>query len=113
MNEKNKVKFSEYYLKVDYNQVGQLQLKGAELSSAWIKGHFGWEESIKEALLNATTDFRETEEYWYLDEEGNRLEEALLFEKSPWSIVGTETPQKLVQRYMNFEIGEAWFCDRP
>lgn len=98
---------------IDYDQQLQLELQVQEISQAWIKGHFTWSKTIKEQLVVAETAFGAAHEDWYLDEQGNRLEGDLLFEKSPWAMIQEGKYQKLVRRYLNFNTGEVWFCDQP
>lgn len=77
-------------------------------------GRFLWTDSEKK-LLQAMCD-REDEEGiqpWYLDEDGFRLDDDELFQKSPWSLIDAETCGKAIQRFMNWESGEATFCLTP
>lgn len=47
---------------------------------------------------------------WDLDENGERLPEDKLFDRSPWALAGkADGPMKLLNRLLNFETGEAWF----
>ncbi|MEW4453191.1 hypothetical protein AB1L30_10985 [Bremerella sp. JC817] len=50
---------------------------------------------------------------WYLDDDGYRLDDDELFQMSPWSIVDGESCRKAVQRTMDCDTGEAWFCLTP
>lgn len=65
------------------------------------------EEGGIEGFLRLDDECRETleelldrpeEEYWYLDEQGERLEPEALFEASPWSMETAEETIKLLRR---------------
>jgi hypothetical protein len=49
---------------------------------------------------------------WYLDNDGNRLEDQKLFKKSPWTIIENGKARKVVKRFSN-ENGEIWFAMEP
>lgn len=98
---------------LDYNKSIQFNLSIYEISAGWIKGYFEWNPRNRQKLENAEAIFSAANDCWYLDENGDRLEDDLLFAKSPWSIVYDNQYQKIIQRYSNYQTGEAWFCDQP
>ena len=65
-------------------------------------------DEARQATLEDLLD-RPEEEYWYLDEQGERLEPEALFEASPWSMETAEGTVKLLRRYQNLETGEIRF----
>jgi hypothetical protein len=47
-----------------------------------------------------------------LDNDGYRLEDQKLFEKSPWTIIENGKARKVIKRFLN-ENGEIWFAMKP
>ena len=76
-----------------------------------LKGNFLWTDDEKARLYEMTN--QEDDENWYLDDDGFRLAEDVLFEKTAWSLIEGEARMKAVQRLMNWHSGEAWFCLTP
>ncbi|RCS47757.1 hypothetical protein DTL42_14680 [Bremerella cremea] len=79
-----------------------------------LRGCFRWTDDEKQQLLALLEqEDEEGSQPWYLDDDGYRLDDEKLFQKSPWSIVDGETCKKAVQRMMDCDTGEAWFCFTP
>lgn len=79
-----------------------------------LRGCFRWTEGEKAqflAMLNQEDE--EGKQPWYLDDDGYRLDDEKLFRMSPWSIVNGETCKKAVQRFIDCNTGQAWFCFTP
>jgi len=76
-----------------------------------LRGFFVWTDREKSRLHELTTQMEEAE--WYLDERGYRLADTELFEKSAWSVMDREVEIKAIQRFMDWNSGEAWFCLTP
>ena len=53
------------------------------------------------------------EEDWYLDDNGNRLGDEELFEKSPWTIIENGVRRKAVARMENHKTGEIRLAMQP
>jgi hypothetical protein len=52
---------------------------------------------------------RSEDDCWYLDDDGERLPAAQLFERSPWSCPGPTGPIKLLCRILDLRDGRALF----
>ena len=98
---------------LDYYKKGQFEFLVEEYSDIYIEGKFiDFEEKITE--IEAIDELIEAEdECWYLDDDGYRLEDKALFEKSPWSIIENNNAKKIVQRFMDYKNGETTFCLEP
>ena len=74
-----------------------------------IQGKFINFQLNKKRLKMVDAIIEKEHEFWYLDDNGCRLEDKELFEKSPWSIVENNTETKIVQRFMDYKNGTAFF----
>jgi hypothetical protein len=88
-----------------------LRFRVVEQTDDILQGVFLWTDSQKARLHEMTV--REDEDDWYLDDDGYRLGDAELFERTPWSVVGPTGRFKAVQRFMDWDSGETWFCLTP
>ena len=97
----------EYYNKQAFSFIINEQTDG------YLKGTIELSDELRTAFFEIQHEMDEKNGDWYLDDEGNRLADNLLFEKSPWSIVHLEKRTKIVQRFFNLETGEARFATQP
>ena len=95
-----------------YNQ-HQFSFRVIEESDDILEGFFEWTEEIKKEFMRIDGLIEAEDEFWYLDKNGDRLEDELLFQKSPWAIVHPESEQKIVQRMMKGSTGESRFAKQP
>ena len=85
----------------------------SEETEGYLKGFFVWDEDVKQEYNKIEELVRTEDEFWYLDNDGYRIEDEKLFEKSPWAIIYSDNKEKIVQRFMNGKTGEAWFVTKP
>ncbi|MCU0880225.1 MAG: hypothetical protein MUF06_20835 [Pirellulaceae bacterium] len=79
-----------------------------------LRGRFQWTDDEKAQILALLEqEDEEGNQPWYLDGDGYRLSDENLFPLSPWTIVDRESCTKAVQRMIDWESGEAWFCLAP
>ena len=99
---------------LDYYEKGRFEFIVEEHDEMSVKGKFAdfGKNKVKLKCIDSIAD-KDNEQPWYLDSNGNRLEDGELLEKSPWSIVENGNKIKIVQRLMNYENGEAVFCTQP
>jgi hypothetical protein len=79
-------------------------------SATDLKGKLLLVETQREWLRAYKRRQDEADSPWYLDEDGERLPEDELFDRSPWALA--EVPGgnlKLLNRMLNLDTGEAWF----
>ena len=76
-----------------------------------LRGFFLWTDQEKARLHEMT--IQESDEGWYLDDMGYRLADTELFEKTGWSVIYRDGRKKAIQRFMDWNTGEAWFCSTP
>ncbi len=92
-------------MKIEYQgEIFSLDLK--DFSETRITGHLRLSEEERGKLLRLT---EAEDEFWYLDENGERLESKALFQASPWSFDGPDGNIKLLCRFQNIKSGEVWF----
>jgi hypothetical protein len=90
----------------------QFELTLTEQSETYYKGFLKWDEENKKRYFDASKIHEEEDDSWYLDDNGDRLQDKELFEKSPWTIIENGKTRKVVQRFMNGN-GETWFAMEP
>lgn len=103
-----KIPDSACVLKLAYREE-EFRFIATEYTDDILKGHFLWTETEK-ARLQALLRQEDEDEEWYLDDDGERLEDDALFEKSPWSVIDGNRRGKAVQRFLDLRSGESWFC---
>lgn len=91
---------------------GQFRLAVVEHTEAVLRGTFQWTGAERIQFL-ALQQHEDEAQPWYLDDDGYRLSDERLFQASPWAVVDGEVCTKVVQRFMNCDTGEAWFCLTP
>ncbi len=95
-------------------QDGQFRFTVEERTEDSLRGRFQWTDDEKKLLLSLIEQEDEDgEQPWYLDDDGYRLDDEKLFQMSPWCIVDGEACRKAVQRMMDCDTGESWFCVSP
>jgi hypothetical protein len=87
----------------------QFDLTLTEKSDSYYIGFLKWDDKNSDRLRKAEKD----NDSWYLDEDGNRLADNLLFEKSPWSIIEDGIIKKAVLRFHDYNTGEVRFATEP
>ncbi len=95
----------EYYMKVSLKYHGKVvPFNFIEINEHTVRGRLKLDKLDREQLLQSESD----DDLWYLDENGERLEAAALFEASPWSMTGPQGEIKLLARFHSPE-GEIHF----
>ncbi|AJQ95087.1 hypothetical protein [Gynuella sunshinyii] len=84
----------------------EFEFDSSEVDEYSINGHFKRSPEIKEQIERLENSLKED---WYLDRNGERLEDDLLFAASPWSIEAPFGQVKLIRRFHDLESGEAFF----
>ena len=98
---------------LDYYKKGIFEFLVEENTGFSISGRFiDWKKN-KKRMQNIDELFETENEGWYLDDNGYRLEFEELFKASPWSIIGNDSLKKIIQRFMDYETGEARFSLEP
>ena len=87
----------------------QFRLVPVEYTDEILRGHFS-EQDAGKRLCQLEADLDES---WYLDDDGYRLDDEQLFNRSPWSVVNGEDERPIIQRFMDKATGEAWFALQP
>lgn len=64
-----------------------------------------WDDESKQRYLDIYKEHQNDSE-WYLDEEGDRLSDHELFEKSPWTLIENGKKQKILVNHFSFETGQ-------
>lgn len=77
-----------------------------EVDEYSINGHFQNDSDTRRKIEIIEDSLVED---WYLDDDGERLEDDLLFVASPWSISASFGEVKLLRRFHDIESGEAFF----
>lgn len=97
-----------------YNGGDEFLFRIYEEDAGWMRGHFNTDAATQQRM-RALVDEREEEVgLWYLDDEGNRLDDDALFAKTPWCVVAADgSRHPVVSRFQNVNTGEAWFCTEP
>ena len=97
---------------LDYYKKGIFEFMVEENTGGSVSGRFiDWRKNKKR--FRAIDKLIETEDDWYLDDNGYRLEFEELFQASPWSITGNDSLKKILMRFMDYETGEARFSMEP
>jgi hypothetical protein len=101
-------------IQLRYYQTYQFRFIITEKSDGWIKGHFDWNNETLNKILELDKRIEAECEFWYLDNNGFRLDDNDLFVKSPWEIIESNGLNiKVVQRFMDYKNGEASFVSEP
>lgn len=98
---------------LDYYKKDQFEFIVEEETEDYITGYFVWSEEVIHKLKEIDEIIESEDEFWYLDEDGSRLEDDELFERSPWSIIEKDNYKKIVQRFMDYSNGKAKFSLGP
>jgi hypothetical protein len=77
-----------------------------EIDEYSINGHFQNDIQTQKCIESIEDSL---EDDWYLDENGERLEDAPLFSASPWSVSAPFGEVKLLRRFYDLKSGEAFF----
>lgn len=73
-----------------------------------LNGHLLLNEEQRRSL-HALLDEDEDQQPWYLDADGERWEAEELFARSPWALVTSSGHLNVLNRWLNYETGEAGF----
>ena len=94
---------------LDYYEKGQFEFSVDEYDRITISGIFINFDENKNILININKIIEMENEFWYLDNDGYRLENEELFKKSPWSIIEGNKIIKIVNRFFDYNYGKAIF----
>ncbi len=101
-------------IQIRYGHTYQFLFRINEKTEGVIKGFFDLNNDTIHKIKELDHKIETENEFWYLDENGFRLNDKELFAESPWEIIeSTGAVRKIVQRFMNYENGEAWFALEP
>lgn len=97
-----------------YNNRDEFFFRIYEEDAGWIRGHFNTDAATQQQMHDLLEEREEEVGLWYLDDDGNRLNDDALFAKTPWCMVNPGGAQQpIVSRFQNLNTGEAWFCKEP
>jgi hypothetical protein len=86
------------------------QFRVTEHTEDYLRGFFvltDAERSRFHEMMN-----QEEDQDWFLDDNGYRLADRELFEKTPWTVIDRDIRMKAVLRFLDRNNG-AWFCLTP
>jgi len=84
-----------------------------EKDESYYIGHLKWDNENRKRFYEIQKANEEKLDSWYLDNEGNRLNNGELFAKSPWTIIENGIAKKAVKRYQDGITGEIRFAIQP
>jgi len=96
---------------LEYYDKGKFDFVVEEYSEIYFVGKFDQKDINRIRDIDEIVDTEN--EFWYLDNDGYRLEDKELFKETPWAIIENNSLIKIVMRFMNYESGEARFCLQP
>ena len=97
---------------LDYYNKGQFELVVEIYDEDYLCGSFILGEDISR-IKEISKIIEMEDEFWYLDNDGYRLEDEELFKASPWTLLENEKHKKVVSRFMDYNTVKAMFNMKP
>ncbi|MEM6661088.1 MAG: hypothetical protein AAF666_02815 [Pseudomonadota bacterium] len=82
-----------------------ITLQEAVSSDGWLEGRLALTDDDRTAIET----WEEMNDSWYLDDDGERLDDQTLMGATPWSYRRGETTVKLLRRFIDHATGDARF----
>ena len=97
---------------LDYYNKGQFEFVVEKYDEDYLWGSFILGEDISR-IKEIDKIIEIEDEFWYLDNDGYRLEDEELFKASPWTLLENNKHKKVVSRFRDYSTGKATFSLEP